>query len=328
MPIKANSIARSAMLLGAAVAALAVLASVATGAGPQLTGVPRLKPQLVAADGPRFVDPELQDNVKTGQVRYEYENPVNATQQSIRDRLQAMRVLERLSEFLSPLRLPRPLTLKVQGCDGQVNAYYWRDQVLVCYEYFDFLLKVAPEMPTPEGLTRQQALAGMTADVFLHETGHAVFDMLEIPFLGREEDAADQFSAYVLLHRAKEDARRLILGVAYLGSKPAEQETTSMLQQADIHELPAQRYYNVLCMAYGDDPDLFADAIQYWHLPEKRAKDCRYEYLRYQYAFRILIDPYVDHALVDKLRPKRLLNFGPEAIASSDNPARGTVLQQ
>jgi hypothetical protein len=269
---------------------------------------------LVAAVAGLFCsNPSLQDTVKTGQVRYEYQDPANAMQQNIHDRLQELQVLERLSEFLSPLRLPRPLTLKVQGCDGQVNAYYWRDQVKVCYEYFDFLLKVAPEMPTPEGLTRHEALAGMTADVFLHETGHAVFDMLEVPFVGREEDGADQFSAYVLLQRAKEDARRLILGVAYLGSRQAQQAMANMAQQADIHELPAQRYYNVLCMAYGDDPVLFADAIVYWHLPESRAKNCRYEYLRYQYAFHTLIEPYVDHALVEKLNPKRLLNFGPGA---------------
>jgi len=269
---------------------------------------------LVAAVAGLFCsNPSLQDTVKTGQVRYEYQDPADARQKSIRDQLQTLRILERLSEFLSPLRLPRPLTLTVRGCDGQVNAFYWRDRVLVCYEYFDFLLKVAPEMPTPEGLTRHEALAGMTADVFLHETGHAVFDMLEVPFLGREEDAADQFSAYVLLQREKEDARRLILGVAYLGSKQAQQEMASMTLQADIHELPAQRYYNVLCMAYGEDQNLFADAIQYWHLPEARAKNCRYEYLRYQYAFRALIDPYVDHALVEKLNPKRLLNFGPGA---------------
>jgi hypothetical protein len=277
---------------------------------------------VTAVVGLVYPDPSLQRSVKTGQVKYEYGEPANAVQHNIRDRLQALQILERLSEFLSPLRLPRPLTLKVQGCDGQVNAHYWRDQITVCYEYFDFLLKVAPQMPTPEGLTRHQALAGMTADVFLHETGHAVFDMLEIPFMGREEDAADQFSAYVQLQRSKEDARHLILGVAYLGSKEAQQEMASMAQQADVHELPAQRYYNVLCMAYGDDPILFADAIQFWHLPENRAKDCHYEYLRYQYAFRALIEPYLDMEMVEKIRRQRLLNFMPEAIASSDNQRR------
>ena len=51
--------------------------------------------------------------------------------------------------------------------------------------------------------------------MFLHETGHAVFDQLKVPVLGREEDAADLFSAYIMLQLGKEDARRLILGSAY-----------------------------------------------------------------------------------------------------------------
>lgn len=252
----------------------------------------------------------LQSSVKTGQVQYEYLDPTNDMERKLHDRLKAMLILERLSEFLSPLRLPRPLTLKVQGCDGEINAYYWDYEIMVCYEYFDFLLKVAPDMPTPEGLTRQDALAGMAADVFLHETGHAVFDMLGIPFLGREEDAADQFSAYMLLQMSKDCARCLILGVAYLGSTHAQQEMARPIQLsefADIHELPAQRYFSVLCMAYGDDPNLFSDAIKSWHLPETRAKNCRYEYRRFQYAFNALIAPYIDRELAEKIKAKRLL---------------------
>jgi hypothetical protein len=259
-------------------------------------------------------DPALQSSARTNQVRYQYLEPSDEALRSLYDRLKALYVLERLSEFLSPLRLPRTLTLKLQGCDGRMNAYYWNDEIMICYEYFDFLLKVAPQMPTPEGLTRHDALAGMTADVFLHEAGHAVFDMLAIPFLGREEDAADQFSAYILLQMAKDDARRLILGVAYLGSKEAQQEVAKALPLqafADVHELPAQRYFNVLCMAYGDDPNLFADAIDYWHLPEKRARNCRYEYRRFEYAFRTLIGPYIDQALVEKVKAKRLLRLEP-----------------
>jgi Putative metallopeptidase len=270
---------------------------------------------VVAAVAGFWSNPSLQDKLKTDQVRYEYVQPANAMQGDIHDRLQAMHILERLSEFLRPLRLPRPLTLKVQGCDGRINAYYWEDQVIVCYEYFDLLLKVAPEMPTPEGLTRREALAGMTADVFLHETGHAVFDMLEIPFLGREEDAADEFSAYMLLQLAKDSARRLILGVAYLGSRQAQREMSASYQFsqfADVHELPAQRYFNVLCMAYGEDPNLFGDAINYWHLPETRAKNCRYEYLRFQYAFQTLISQYLDDKLCDKMKEKAWLAFAPE----------------
>jgi hypothetical protein len=260
-----------------------------------------------------WINPSLQNSGSIEQVRYEYVIPTNSAQEQLYERLKAMHVLERLSEFLSPLRLPRPLTLKLQTC-GKVNAYYWNDVVTACYEYFDYLLKVAPDMPTPEGLTRHDALAGMTADLFLHETGHAVLDMLEIPFTGREEDVADEFSAYVLLQMAKDDARRLILGVAYLGSEQAQREMTHpppTSEFADIHELPVQRYYNVLCMAYGEDPNTFGDAIQYWHLPEARAKRCSYEYRRFQYAFNAMISPSLDWELVPKIRAKRLLNYQP-----------------
>ena len=83
--------------------------------------------------------------------------------------------------------------------------------------------------------------------------------------------------------------------------------------RADVHELPAQRYFNVLCMAYGADPNLFSDAIQYWHLPASRAKNCHYEYLRFQYAFNALIGPYLDQELCDKTKEKAWLAFAPEA---------------
>src|SRR5215475_12972418 len=148
------------------------------------------------------VDPAFDAGLKTNQVRALYVEPTDAAHRPIYDRLKRGRILERLSEFLSPLRLPRTLTLKVQGRNGHVNSYYWDDNVIVCYEYLDSLLKAAPEETKFDEMTRHDALVGMTVDVFLHETGHAVFDMLQVPFLGREEDAADQFATYIELQFA------------------------------------------------------------------------------------------------------------------------------
>ena len=39
--------------------------------------------------------------------------------------------------------------------------------------------------------------------------------MLELPVFGREEDAADQLAAYILLQFGESEARRLIAGTAY-----------------------------------------------------------------------------------------------------------------
>lgn len=257
-------------------------------------------------------DPALDSRLKSNQVRYLYAEPTNAAHRPIYDKLRERRILEQLIEFLSPLRLPRILTLKLQGCDGHVNSFYWEDNVIVCYEYLDSLLKAAPVEVTSEGLTRHNALVGMTVDVFLHETGHGVFDLLQIPFLGREEDVADQFSTYIQLQLAKEDARRLILGVAFLGRQQAEQELARNAQArefADMHGTPAQRYFNVLCMAYGADPDLFADAVSKGLLPQARAKNCHYEYSRFGFGFQELIAPYLDKGLVEQVKARKWFQF-------------------
>ena len=118
------------------------------------------------------------------------------------------RTLEKIKELLSPIRLPRKLLVRTQDCDGVSNAWYDGESVTVCYEYLDEIWKNVPDKTTPAGVTPIDALIGPLIDVFLHEAGHAVFDMLNVPLFGREEDAADQFSVYIMLKMDKDEARR------------------------------------------------------------------------------------------------------------------------
>ncbi len=106
-----------------------------------------------------------------------------------------------------------------QECIGKElkTAYAWyNDEVItVCYELLADVLKNASTQDLPVGISRADTVIGPVLDTFLHETGHAVFNMLQIPVLGREEDAADQFAAYIMLRLGKDEARRMILGAAY-----------------------------------------------------------------------------------------------------------------
>ena len=69
-------------------------------------------------------DPASAAPYKSKQIRVEYVLPKNPSHQPIYDGLKKVRALERIQTLLSPLRLPRPLLLKVSGCDGQSNAWY------------------------------------------------------------------------------------------------------------------------------------------------------------------------------------------------------------
>ncbi len=192
-----------------------------------------------------------------------FKKPKNAAHDNVYGLMRGRKVLERLREFLSPLRLPRVLLLKTEGCDGETNAWYTDDAVTVCYEYLDNIVRNAPEQTTPTGVTQMDAIVGPVIDVFLHEVGHAVFDYNQVPILGREEDAADQFSAYFLLKFAKDDARRLLAGVAYDYARDASVPTKNKNPFADAHGLPMQRLYNVLCLAYGADTKVFEQMVSW-----------------------------------------------------------------
>jgi hypothetical protein len=205
---------------------------------------------------------EKSSRLRSDRIQISYVQPKNPAHESIFRLLKERQVLEKFKELLSPLRLPRALRLKVEGCDGVSNAWYEDDAITVCYEYLDDILRNAPQETTPAGVTRADAIVGPTLEVFLHEAGHAVFDYLSVPILGREEDAADQFAAYLLLQFVKSDARRLIAGVAYAYHVDASKPSTKTNPFADEHGLPAQRFYNVLCTAYGADSKLFADLVE------------------------------------------------------------------
>jgi hypothetical protein len=252
---------------------------------------------------------ETPSKLRSDQIRVSYVKPKNADYEPILRLTKERRLLERFREFLSPLRLPRVLTLKLAGCDGVSNAWYEEDTITICYEYLADIERNAPKQTTPAGITRLDAIIGPVVEVVLHETGHAVIDYLKIPVLGREEDAADQLAAFMLLQFGGDDARRLIGGVAYTYFVDAQQPSTKENPLADEHGLPMQRFYNLLCMAYGADPKLFADLVEKKYLPKGRAEGCEDEYQQVSFAMDKLIRPYVDRKLAKQVRAKRWVNF-------------------
>ena len=254
-------------------------------------------------------DAKAVKGAQADRVDIEYVAPKSPEHQPVLELIKEHRTLEKIKQLLSPLRLPRRLLINTEGCDGVSNAHYDDGAVTVCYEYLDDVWKNVPEEPTPAGVAPIDALIGPVMDVFLHEAGHAVFDMLQVPLFGREEDAADQFSVYIMLKMEKDEARRLIMGTAYQYENDVQSSTVSMPLHkfADAHGTPLQRYFNVLCLAYGADKELFADFVAKDVLPKERAESCEDEYAHVKFAFDRLIMPSVDQELASTLYRRWLL---------------------
>ena len=129
-----------------------------------------------------------------------------------------------------------------------------------------------------------------------------MFDQLKVPIFGREEYAADQVAAFILLHPAKAEARRLIMATRH--AYTAESKSSGPPELAEFseeHGTPAQRAANLLCIAYGADPKLFADVVSKGYLPKMRAEQCKDEYEQIFDAFEAVILPHVDRDLAQKI---------------------------
>lgn len=246
---------------------------------------------------------------KANRVSVHYVPPKNPVHQRIYDELKRRGSMERLQEFLSPVRLPKKLRISLAGCDGEADAFYEDAAITICYEYIHELWENMPEEITADGVAPFDMVIGPLFEVSLHEVAHAVFEMLKIPVLGREEDAADQVAAYVMLQFGEDAARRLIAGTAHAYISDAEKTgpCRSMEYYANEHSTPAQRAFNLLCIAYGTDTKAFAGIVSKGHLPKARAEFCEEEYEQVQDAFDMLIRPHLDPDLADKILNKTWL---------------------
>ena len=213
--------------------------------------------------------------------------------------LKEHRALEDMQEIFSPFRLPMELTLRTGSCEGVANAWYDRPEVSVCYEYVNEILQMARKGASATGVPVSDAVVGQFFYVVAHEMVHAMFDILEVPIVGNEEIAADQFAAYIMLQFGKDQSRALITGaaVAYNTYVQNPQVRAPLAAFSDVHAAPAQRFFNLLCLAYGADPVLFADFVNEGYLPKSRATNCKREYDQVAFAFRELIVPHLDQQL-------------------------------
>jgi hypothetical protein len=272
----------------------------------KLIGSPlRLGIMLAALAMPTLL--EAQD-VRPQRIKIDVYPPKNPEQQQVYDLVKQHQWFEKAQEFFGIFKLPQDITIFARSC-GMSNAWYVQGTVTICYEYLDDILKSMPEETTPEGITQADAVIGQFAYTLAHEMGHALFDILDIPLLGAPEDAADAFAAYMMLQLGKDQARRFILGAAYSYANYLKNPRVIVNRQAfaDSHGAPLQRYYDLMCMAYGADRETFQDLVDKGYLPDARARSCRMEFSEANFAYKKLIEPSVDQELAKKVLDKNWL---------------------
>src|SRR3954465_5095085 len=138
------------------------------------------------------------------------------------------------------------------------------------------LKELSPEKKKP----LVEFIIGNTLFVMSHEMGHGLINELNIPVLGREEDAADAFAVVTAMKLGPKFSER-VLHEATMGwvlSSKEDKKEKNAIAYYDEHGLDLQRAYNVVCFMVGSDPEKHKALAEKTKLPEERQSSCVWDW--------------------------------------------------
>ncbi|WP_157252565.1 DUF4344 domain-containing metallopeptidase [Nonomuraea typhae] len=197
------------------------------------------------------------------------------------------------------LKLPIDVTVAAEECE-EANAYYTPDEkkITICYELANDGFTRYAEQAESDEENQKHGVANLY-DTFFHELGHAVIDIYDLPATGKEDDAADQLSAYLMTALDSEgDGQDLALQTVNYYFLAASDEDRATLPFYDEHSMSEQRAYNYMCYMYGSDTKFYEGFVgeEPGMLPKARAERCEDEYAKLVKAWDKLLDPHLKAA--------------------------------
>jgi hypothetical protein len=312
------------------------LAKAVAPAAPAAPDVPAPAPPagvgITAASIPKIGLPTMAvrgfAGVKQTGFRVSYAPSKNATHEQFRQVLEDNHIFELVAEGLNKtVRLPRTIDIQLVDC-GTVNAFYDpnNSRIIVCYELLSYFVDVfKPTAQSDDQLG--QAVIGATIFSFYHETGHALIHQLDLPAVGREEDAVDQLATLILM-AAGDDGVGMALSGAYWFQ--LQQKAGNDTPFWDEHAFEGQRFYNIMCLIYGSAPSKYAGFVASGNLPEARAQRCEEEYGKTQRSWEKLLQPHLTNGAAEEIDYQPSVPVAettpdsPPPVATTDDPPEDT----
>ena len=196
-------------------------------------------------------------------------------------------------------RLPHDVPIFFFECN-MTNAYYEPNakEIVLCYElvkqYHNIIYYAYSH--TNDDYIGYATLSAVNY-VFYHELAHALIDIYDLRITGLEEDVADQYSAYLIAEFSADEniASDQIQFAAIINGLSHSEAQFQPSVFADTHSLSIQRYYNLMCYAYGNDPVYNASVLESPSFPgfDQRAPYCENEYAQIVNTWDYLLAPFL-----------------------------------
>ncbi|WP_244244039.1 DUF4344 domain-containing metallopeptidase [Marilutibacter alkalisoli] len=308
---------RKGWIIAIALAVVAIAAGAGSHAGRSTAPMGMLAQGLPEAPGrslmrslirpvvrPRPVLPGEREKRGGPAFEYEYIAPRSPELQPIHQRVREADLLHHLPEVEAIdglFLLPYALRFVTAECE-QFGAFYVpaTHEVVLCYETLEVLYERGEQLREDNGFDagypQRYALANLRF-IVLHETGHALIHLLDLPVTGRQEDAVDQLATMLMLHFAGTDespqqvAENLRMAANWFLVRSTG--AYNLDAYADEHALGEQRYFNLQCLLYGSDPVRLVDTVTDGDLPPARAQRCPQEAQQIKRAWLRLLLPHL-----------------------------------
>jgi hypothetical protein len=129
-----------------------------------------------------------------------------------------------------------------------------------------------------------------------HEIGHMLIGELELPVLGKEEDAADALAVLFLLNDDNDDdSYNALIDAAdgwYFNALKSTGSSVDDFSYYSDHSLDIQRAYAMVCLMVGKDPVAFEQAADAYEFSEDQRESCAYTYEQALSSWALLLEPH------------------------------------
>ncbi|MFN3430728.1 MAG: DUF4344 domain-containing metallopeptidase [Candidatus Sericytochromatia bacterium] len=264
-------------------------AAVATSA---IALAPQAQAALVGADGKPVAAPTPRVPAH-GALKLTYEKPKNAAYAGHEKHLREGRRFDKLVDRVNAIfKLPRPIPVTFQEI-GQANAFYdpTRHRIVMGYELFDHFNKLFTKS-IPMAEDRAEAVENVVVFAFLHELGHAMVFECDLPIVGRDEDAADQFATLMLAQSGAEGRSVALSAALWFEQESANQTNIRKIAFADEHPFDLQRFLTIVGYLYASQPKLYGEVARQNQIQQRLLDRYSGEYQRRRVAWNRLLEPY------------------------------------
>jgi hypothetical protein len=175
--------------------------------------------------------------------------------------------------------IPDNIKIDVKQCSASIAGKYIPSSksIIICQEFIRYIEQKYKALDLSD---YSKSIDATILFILYHETAHMFIDIRNLPVVGNEEIASDQFAALMLLEDDLLDE--------YLEAyKKLIDAVDDDIPAWDEHPSYKQQYYNLACLLYGhNNDDALAKELH------NRADRCNYEYNNAKEGWFTLLNNY------------------------------------